>query len=61
MVHRRVVTPTGILLTVVVGEFGVVIVAAPLTTVQVPVAGATAALAAKVVLANEEDPTVQRS
>ena len=60
MVQRRVVTPTGIPVTVEVGEFGLVMVAVPLTTVQVPVAGASAAVAAREVAANEEPDAVQR-
>ena len=61
IVQRNVVIPTGIFVTVLVAEFGFVIVAVPPTTVQVPVPGATAAVAANVVLANADPDAVHRS
>ena len=61
MVHRSVVVPTGMLVTAVVGEPGVVIVADPFTTVHVPVPGAVGVFPAMVVLAKTVLGFVQRS
>ena len=48
IVQRRVTTPMPSAVTVVVGEFGAVIVAVPLTTDHVPVLGAVGVLPASV-------------
>ena len=50
MVQRNTLVPVPSPVTVVLGAFGDVMVPLPLTRVQVPVAGATAALAASVAL-----------
>ena len=51
MVHRYTLTPSAMPVTVVVGLFAFAKAPDPLTTVQVPMAGAVAALAASVTLA----------